>query len=186
MGGWSHCLASYQAPTIVLLSWQSTEPGSEIAVTLWWEQHRLVNYNLLSSISLPWIYPHLHPSYSLTKSSLISVSLSTCSLFVLHSIKTHTYSSTTLHILILLPLLTSTAPHPSPLKLPSLTSSPLHLLTSSSLNLTSSSSHLLTPHLPPPAPPAPLDPLIEANQTGGPLTFTLIFPQVSSVNGPIR
>ena len=37
-----------------------------------------------------------------------------------------------------------------------------------------------------PGPPAPLVPLTEANQTGGPRTYTLILPLVSSVNGPIR
>ena len=68
---------------------------------------------------------------------------------------------------------------------------PLHLLIPSPLHLTylpftSSTPQLLTSSSPTPAPPAPLDPLTEANQTGGPRTYTLILLLVSSLNGPIR
>jgi len=76
-----------------------------------------------------------------------------------HSLTPHSKSSP--HHLTPLPLISS-LPH-------------LHILTSSP-------PHLLLP----PAPPPPLEPLPVANQTGGPRTYTLILPLVSSVNGPIR
>jgi len=87
-----------------------------------------------------------------------------CSLSSSQPLNTHTCSTTTLHLFIY--------PHTLIISTPHLLT--LHLLT---LQLLTSSS---------PAPPAPLDPLTEANQIGGPLTYTLILPLVPSVNGPIR
>ena len=145
MDRWLRCLASSQAPTIVLSSQHSTQLGSEIAVILWWEQHWLASFIPLSSPTPPSLHlstPHsLHPTPLICNQDLPRIS------FLVHveSLNPSQHQNTPAQQYQL--FLSQLIPHPPPPNFSSFTSSPSRFIPSPHLLI--SAPHLSPPHLPP-------------------------------------